>query len=129
MRLAVSLWHGPPGLSQSLQGEWHITLARWLAIAGVFVGLPWLGLPGQQLLFVVLTVGAGALFNLTVQWAVLRRPQILASGYLTALGDTLLSLGMIAVMGGFDSPFTYVFFPVTSAIAVRAGYRPALAVV
>jgi len=42
-----------------------------------------------------------------------RRPQLLANGYLTTLGDGLLDIAMVVVGGGFDSPFYFILFTVT----------------
>jgi PAS domain S-box-containing protein len=45
---------------------------------------------------------------------------------LTVLGDTLLSLGMVELASGFESPFATVFFVVCVSIAMRCGFYPAL---
>jgi PAS domain S-box-containing protein len=56
-----------------------------------------------------------------------RRRGLLAFGYLTAVGDTLLSLAMVELAGGFESSFSSVFFVVGVSIAMRSSLGPALA--
>jgi signal transduction histidine kinase len=57
-----------------------------------------------------------------------RRPQWLANGYISTLGDALLDIAMVIVGGGFDSPFYFILFTVTLAAAMRYGYGPSLGV-
>jgi PAS domain S-box-containing protein len=114
-------------LPEALNAEWQLVPARWLAIVVVLLGLPWLPLSPREHTSALLILGFAALFNLGVQRALHRRPGLLASGYLTALGDTLLSLAMVELAGGFESPFSSVFFVVGVSIAMRSSFGPALA--
>jgi signal transduction histidine kinase len=118
---------GPRGLPDAFKVEWQLVPARWLAIGVVLPVLPWLGFSAQAHNNALLILGFAALFNLAVQVALHRRPALLASGYVTALGDTLLSLGMVHLAGGFDSPLSSVFFVVGVSIALRSSFGPALA--
>jgi hypothetical protein len=67
-------------------------------------------------------------YNAWLQFLIPRRPQMLASGYVSTLGDGLLDIAMVAVGGGFDSPFYFILFTVTIAAAMRYGYGPSLGV-
>jgi PAS domain S-box-containing protein len=121
------VWRGPQGLPEALNAEWQLVPARWLAIAVVLLGLPWLQLSEREHTNSLLILGFAGLFNLAVQRALHRRRGLLAFGYLTAVGDTLLSLAMVELAGGFDSPFSSVFFVVGVSIAMRSSVGPALA--
>jgi PAS domain S-box-containing protein len=118
---------GPRGLPAALNAEWQLVPARWLAIVVVLFGLPWLQLSERQHTNALLILGFGAIFNLAVQRALHRRRGLLAFGYLTAAGDTVLSLAMVELAGGFDSPFSTVFFVVGVSIAMRSSVGPAVA--
>jgi PAS domain S-box-containing protein len=119
-------WRGPQGLPPTLTVEWQLVSARWLAIVIVLLELLWLQLSDREHTSALLIVGVGALYNLAVQQAVHRRSGLLAFGYVTALGDTLLILAMVELAGGFDSPFASVFFVLCVSIAMRCGFGPAL---
>src|SRR5439155_24208587 len=55
------------------------------------------------------------------------RPGLFTSGFITTAADALLSVGMVQVGGGFESPFYYVLYTVTISAAMRYGYGPSLA--
>jgi len=69
-----------------------------------------------------------SIYNAGLQRVMPRRPQWLANGYLSTLGDGLLDVAMVIVGGGFDSPFYFILFTVTLAAAMRYGYGPSLGV-
>jgi signal transduction histidine kinase len=122
------LWHGPSDLPRGLKLEWRFVAVRWLGIACVTPALLLANLGHDRLLAAYAVVAVAAIYNLSVQFLMPRRPQLLASGYLTTLGDGLLNLAMVVVGGGFDSPFYYLLFTVTIAAAMRYGYGPSLGV-
>jgi signal transduction histidine kinase len=69
-----------------------------------------------------------SIYNAGLQQIMPRRPQWLANGYISTLGDALLDIAIIVVGGGFDSPFYFILFTVTLAAAMRYGYGPSLGV-
>jgi signal transduction histidine kinase len=73
-------------------------------------------------------IAIAAVYNAWLQFLIPRRPQLLASGYISTLGDGLLDVMLVAVGGGFDSPFYFILFTVTIAAAMRYGYGPSLGV-
>jgi hypothetical protein len=126
-RVLTYVRRGPRGLPDGLSVEWQLVPARWLGIGVVALVLPWLQFPPAEQTAALLLLGFAALFNLAVQCALHRRPGLLASGYVTALGDTLLSLAMVYLAGGAESPMSAVFAVVGVSIALRASFGPALA--
>ncbi len=121
------LWLGPAGLPRDVHYEWRFIALRWLGIAVLLPTLPLVGLsPDRQTLALGVLLAAG-LYNLAVSYAVPRHPALFKRGYVTAIPDAALDVVMILVWGGFDSPFYYVLFTITLAVAMRYGYGPALA--
>lgn len=120
------LWNGPSSLPRSLQLEWRFVAVRWLGIITISPGLALLHLPLPHLLSAYAIIAVAVVYNLIVQAQVQRRPQLFASGYVTAIGDALLNIAMVNVGAGFNSPFYYILFTVTIAAAMRFGYGPSL---
>jgi|SRR5579864_1500252 len=121
------IWNGPHELPRSVAIEWRLVPLRWLGIALMLPSLLLLGLPPERLAFgYALLVGA-AIFNIVVQRTLPRRPYLFTSGYITAVGDALLTVAMLTIGGGFDTPLYFVLFTVTTASAMRFGYGPAAA--
>lgn len=130
LRPAITyLWQGPPSLPQALQLEWRFVAVRWLGIIFMAPGLLLAHLSPQRLLAAYLVLALAVVYNLTIQVVTLKRPGLFVSGYVTAIGDSLLNIAMINVGGGFNSPFYYLLFTVTISAAMRYGYGPALATV
>ena len=128
-RAIVYLWQGPPSLPRSLQLEWRFVVVRWLGIVIVAPGLLLTNLAPGRLLVAYAVLALAGIYNLTVQLMMRRRPEVIANGYLTVIGDALLNIAMINVGGGFNSPFYYLLFTVTISAAMRYGYRPSLVTV
>jgi hypothetical protein len=122
------LWNGPSDLPRALSLEWRFVAVRWLGIAFVAPGVLLANLPGDRLLMVYAVIAVAAVYNAWLQFLIPRRPQLLASGYVSTLGDGLLDIALVAVGGGFDSPFYFILFTVTIAAAMRYGYGPSLGV-
>ncbi len=122
------LWHGPADLPRPLKLEWRFVAVRWLGIAVIAPALLIANLGMERLLAAYAVIAVAAIYNLFVQLTMPRRPQLLANGYLTTLGDGLLDIAMVVVGGGFDSPFYFLLFTVTIAAAMRYGYGPSLGV-
>ncbi len=126
-RRIAAEWQGPPTLSRSLMLEWRIMAVRWIGIISIAPVLPLLHLSTPRLIAAYAIILAATAYNLAVRWFLTRRPSLFANGYLTTFADSLLNTVMVIVGGGFDSPFSYIIFTVTIAVAMRYGYGPALA--
>jgi signal transduction histidine kinase len=85
-------------------------------------------LPTERLIAAYAVLFVASIYNAGLQHVMPRRPQWLANGYVSTLGDALLDIAMVIVGGGFDSPFYFILFTVTLAAAMRYGYGPSLGV-
>ena len=121
-------WNGPDDLPRNLKLEWRFVAVRWLGIAFLAPILPLAHLPFERLLAAYLVLIVASVYNAGLQHLMPRRPQWLANGYISTLGDALLDIAMVIVGGGFDSPFYFILFTVTLAAAMRYGYGPSLGV-
>src|SRR5437879_765813 len=122
---------GKPDAS-AMEMERRIIWVRWLAILVSLGALPFLSssLSQQSLVTLLALIGLGAIYNLTLLVIILpRKPGWLTSGYISAIGDTLLVTGGVAVTGGLDSPFFLAYFVVTVTTAVRFGGLAAIVAV
>src|SRR5258708_2069694 len=122
------LWNGPEDLPRGLKLEWRLIAVRWLGIASLAPVLLLAHLPLERLAAAYLVLIVASVYNAGLQQIVSRRPQWLANGYISTLGDALLDIAIIVVGGGFDSPFYFILFTVTLAAAMRYGYGPSLGV-
>lgn len=121
------LWHGPSGLPPSLKVEWRFVIVRWIGIVFVAPGLPLAGLPIERMAGAYTVLSIAAIYNAVIHRAMLSHPGIFTSGFLTTAADALLSVGMVQVGGGFESPFYHVLYTVTISAAMRYGYGPSMA--
>jgi len=121
-------WNGPEDLPRNLKLEWRFVAVRWLGIACLAPSLPLAHLPFDRLAAAYLVLIVATVYNAGLQHLMPRRPQWLANGYISTLGDALLDIAMVIVGGGFDSPFYFILFTVTLAAAMRYGYGPSLGV-
>ncbi|HEY0583515.1 MAG TPA: ATP-binding protein [Chloroflexota bacterium] len=122
------LWNGPDDLPRSLKLEWRLVAVRWLGIACLAPVLLLAHLPLDRLAAAYAVLIIASVYNAGLQHVIPRRPQVLANGYISTLGDALLDIAMVIVGGGFDSPFYFILFTVTLAAAMRYGYGPSLGV-
>jgi signal transduction histidine kinase len=123
------LWQGPSTLPQSLQLEWRLVAVRWLGIIIMTPAIPLAHLSPSSSQAAYAVVFFAAVYNLIIQLCIRYRPSVFTNGYVTAIGDTLLTIAMIKIGGGFGTPFYYLLFTVTIAEAMRYGYGPSLATV
>src|SRR5438105_4183751 len=122
------LWNGPDDLPRNLKLEWRFVAVRWLGIASLAPVLLLAHLPLERLIAAYLVLIVASIYNAGLQQLMPRRPQWLANGYISTIGDALLDIAIIVVGGGFDSPFYFILFTVTLAAAMRYGYGPSLGV-
>src|SRR5229473_2322049 len=122
---------GKPDAS-AIEMERRIIWIRWLAILVSLGALPFLAssLNSQSLLTLLALICLGALYNVTLQVVLLpRKPELVTSGFISAIGDVLLVTGGVAVTGGLGSPFFLAYFVVTVTTAVRFGGLAAIVAV
>src|SRR5437868_6469594 len=122
------LWNDPADLPRNLKLEWRFVAVRWLGIASLAPVLLLAHLPLERLIAAYLVLIVASIYNAGLQQLMPRRPQWLANGYISTIGDALLDIAIIVVGGGFDSPFYFILFTVTLAAAMRYGYGPSLGV-
>src|SRR5438105_101503 len=123
-----SLWNGPEDLPRNLKLEWRFVAVRWLGISSLAPILLLAHLPTERLIAAYAVLFVASVYNAGLQRVMPRRPQWLANGYVSTIGDALLDIAMVIVGGGFDSPFYFILFTVTLAAAMRYGYGPSLGV-
>ena len=126
-RTIASEWQGPPDLPRALTLEWKLVTVRWLGIVSVGPALLIMHLPIDRLVAAFGILVFATAYNITVRHYMWRKPSLFANGYLTTAADSILNTSMVIVGGGFDSPFSYILFTVTIAVAMRYGYGPAMA--
>lgn len=118
----------PPDEPHFVRVERAIVQVRWLAVAIVALAAPFAGLTPAALLGTYGVVLAGAIYTLTLQFAIIERhPEWLAGGYLTSLAEAILiSLAALAP-GGAGSIMFLAYFLIVVAAAVRYGFRSSFA--
>src|SRR5437660_2039192 len=118
--------------ASAIEMERRIIWIRWRPIIVSLRALPFLAsrLNPQSLVTLVALIGLGAIYKLTLLVALLpRKPEWLTSGYISAIVDTLLVTGGVAVTGGLESPFFLAYFVVTVTTSVRFGGLAAIVAV
>jgi len=120
-------WQGPPDLPRGLTMEWRLIFVRWVGIVAVGPALPLLQLQANRAVAAYAILLFAIVYNATTRHFMTRRPEVFANGYLTTVLDSFLNITMVLVGGGFDSPFSYILFTVSIAVAMRYGYGPSLA--
>jgi signal transduction histidine kinase len=126
-RLA-SAWNGPPDLPPALRLEWRLVAVRWLGIACIAPALLLAHLSPERLLAAYVVVSVATVYNASLRHIIPRRPEWLANGYVSTVGDAVLQFAIVLIGGGFDSPFYFILFTVTLAAAMRYGYGRSLGV-
>jgi signal transduction histidine kinase len=126
-RAIAAEWQGPADLPRSLTMEWRLIFARWVGCLAVGPALPLMHLPTDRLVGSCAILFGAMVYNTIIRWYIQRRPDLFANGSLTTICDSLLSMMLVLVGGGFDSPFSYVLFTVMISVAMRYGYGPSLA--
>ena len=121
---------GPPVLSGALPSsvlelERRLIRIRWVGIAAVIPALALAHLGPHRALEAGLVLVLAVAYNLAVLLALARGPGLLRGGYATSAADALLSVMMLLLIGGFDSPFNALLFTVAISVAMRYGYGPA----
>ncbi len=113
----------PPGEAPPpiVEMERQVIVVRWLAIILALGILPFLRL-GKQTTPLIAVIVLGILYNLLFQLIILpRRPEWLARGHISTVGDVLMVTAAVAVTGGVRSPFAPAYFLAAVVPAVRFG--------
>lgn len=107
--------------------ERTLVAARWLAVVIVALGIPFAGLRPEDLIAAYGVLAWGAVYILTIQAYVIRRhPHWLAGGYVTSVGEAVLTSLLLFATGGAASPLFATYFLSVVAAAVRFGVRSML---
>src|SRR5256885_17089219 len=85
-------WNGPEDLPRNLKLEWRFVAVRWLGIACLAPVLLLAHLPIERLIAAYAVLFVASVYNAGLQYLMPRRPQMLANGYLSTLGDRLLDV-------------------------------------
>jgi signal transduction histidine kinase len=126
-RSANLLWRGPEGLPADLQLEWRFVVIRWIGILLLGPGFLLIDVPPSNLLSSYAILAGAAIYNVVVDRAIRRRMAHHLIGVLTAVGDGLLNIAvLLALGGGFDSPFAFCVFIIVLSVAMRFGYGASL---
>jgi diguanylate cyclase (GGDEF)-like protein len=112
-------WAGPTDLPRPLKLERRLVMGRWVGIVVFALALAVHPIGSEQLFggYVVLLIASG--YNLTLHELLRQRRTGFLVSTLPTVGDGLLCAAMLALVGGFDSPFYTVLF----AVAVSGGMR------
>src|SRR5437868_5710601 len=114
------LWAGPTDLPRPLKLERRMVLGRWVGIVVFALALAYHPMMGtEQVLGGYLVLVVAAAYNLTLQELLKRRQTGFMVSTLPTAGDGMLCAAMLALVGGFDSPFYTVLY----AVAVSGGMR------
>jgi len=127
--VARYLWDPPEDFPRELKLEWRLVAIRWASFIFIALGLPLANLNADRQYAIYVLLAVAAVYNGALQRLMPRKPDIFAKGYLTTLGDSLLTISMVFFGGGFESSFYYLLYSVTIAGAMRYGYGPAGAMV
>ena len=124
----TTFWKVPRDLPPALHTEWWLTAIRWLGILLMAPSIGLFQLPPDRAAAAYVVLGVAAAYNATIHACLRRRPNLLANGYVTTLGDALLNVAMVSLGGGFGTSLYFLLYTVTIASAMRYGYGPAAAV-
>lgn len=123
------LWEGSSDLSPSLRLEQRFASVRWIGITVLTPTLPFFDLPTGRMWLAYGILFMATIYNLCIQILIQRRSPHLSNGYITTIGDGMLSIAMILAGGGFDTSFNYVLYTTTMAAAMRYGWSPSMIVI
>ena len=129
VRFVATVLSGSTDVPAHLRAEQQSVVLRYLGILCLIPTLPLFHLSTPRLVGAYTLLIFAAIYNTGVQILLHRRPRWLNDGYITTIGDGLLSIAMLAIGGGFTSSFYFILFTATVAAAVRYGYKPSMLVV
>jgi diguanylate cyclase (GGDEF)-like protein len=113
-------------LAAVVRTERQVLLIRWLGILCAAPAGPLL-FKGEELWGLWAVCAFAALYTLLFRFVIIPRyPRLLLNGYLTTLGDQVLSSSVVALTGGLRSEFYVVFYLVAVVSAIRFGRAKAL---
>ncbi len=127
--LLYQLWMGRPGLSPHLRLEQRFVMVRWIGLIVMTPALLLFDLSPGRLTAAYTVLAIAALYNFGVQKLMENDSPRLDNGYITTIGDGILSISIILIGGGFSTSFNYVLYTTTMAAAMRYGWGPSLIVI
>jgi len=129
--IARADWSGDLSPSQ-LRVEKFAVRIRFAACFAAAIAIPFIG--GEQVLQMYGVIAAFGLYNALAHQILRYRPSVLASGYLLFAIDSAFLGIAVGLTGGFQSPFSAVYFPAVALHTLRFGglhsvYAPAVAAI
>lgn len=123
------LWEGSTELSPALRLEQRFAFVRWIGIFVLVPTLPFFDLSMQRMWTAYGILLMATVYNLWIQILIKQKSSKLHSGYITTIGDGILSISMIIAGGGFGTSFNYVLYTTTMAATMRYGWSPSMIVI
>jgi diguanylate cyclase (GGDEF)-like protein len=121
-RALQTMWTGAADLSRPLKLERRLVMGRWLGILVFATAFAIHPLEATQTLAAYGVLAIAAVYNLVLLRLLERKHLGLMVSFVPTLGDGLLCAGMIALVGGFDSPYYPVFYAVVVSAGMRLGF-------
>lgn len=123
------LWMGRSDLSPHLRLEQRFVVVRWIGLIVMTPALLLFELPPSRLIAAYCVLVIAAVYNFQVQRLIMCASSRLRNGYITTIGDGVLSISIIMIGGGFSTSFNYVLYTTTMAAAMRYGWGPSMIVI
>ncbi|MFZ1753244.1 MAG: ATP-binding protein [Caldilineaceae bacterium] len=120
---------GRPGLSPHLRLEQRFVLVRWIGLIVMTPALLLFDLVPVRIYAAYAILVIAAIYNFQVQRLIESESSRLDNGYITTIGDGILSISIILIGGGFSTSFNYVLYTTTMAAAMRYGWGPSMIVI
>ena len=121
LREIAALWNSPPDMPRPLKLERRLILGRWVGILTFALALALNITSRERTIAAYCILGVALTWNLVLSRVLRNAPPKLVVG-LPTLADGLLCAAMIPLLGGFESPFYAVMYPVTVAAGMRLGF-------
>src|SRR5207237_403531 len=103
-----------------LKLEWGLILGRWISIAFFGAALTVLQLADEQKAAAFAVLAVASIYNFGLLQLIRRR--VALSGLVPTLGDGLLCAAMLAIVGGFASPFYVILYAIVISAGMRLGF-------
>jgi len=118
----VELWDGSPDSPRPLKFERRLVLGRWMAIGFCAPALALYDMAPEQHIAAFMLLGVALLYNCALSYMIRRGYRGVMDGSAATFGDGVLCAAMIAIVGGFDSPFYVILYAVVIAAGMRLGF-------
>ncbi|HEY3061412.1 MAG TPA: EAL domain-containing protein [Chloroflexota bacterium] len=121
-RKFLELWDGSPDLPRPVKLERRLVLGRWIAIAFCAPALGLYQMPPLQHTAAFTLLGVALIYNFALFCLIRREHRWVADGSIATFGDGVLCAAMIAIVGGFESPFYVLLYAIVISAGMRLGF-------